>query len=91
MAKSDKPEQPETGCKFCTDPDFAFRHTLEDDALMRIAEIAVDILAEGAIINMANSKRLREAVEFFQGLDTIEAQMKRAAESLQEISSDLGP
>lgn len=78
------------GCKFCTDPDFVFRHAIEDDALLRIAEIAVDLLNNPVGVEYAAAvKRLREAIEFFNDLDNHEAQQKRAVKILKEIERDL--
>lgn len=88
MVNPIEPDQPQGGCRFCTDPDFAFRHTMEDDALLRIAEIATEITTTGMVGDVR--RRLVEALQFFRDLDTAEAQTKRVIVSLTEIAEDLG-
>lgn len=87
MSKSIKAKEPLTGCQFCTDPDFALRHTLEDDALMKIANIAADMFTVG----WTNERReeLWQALEYFRDLDTVADQSKRAIQALRTIEQDL--
>lgn len=78
----------ECKCRFCNDADFAFRHTMEDDALLRIAELATDIAAQG-ILDKELLKKLKEALQFFNDLDDHVAQEKRAIAALRRIEDDL--
>jgi hypothetical protein len=84
-----KAKKASTGCQFCTDPDFALRHTLEDDALLRIAEIANELFTHFGWNSSEHRQRLWEALEYFRDLDSVEAQQKRAIKALEAIEQDL--
>lgn len=90
MPKLFKADQPVLGCEFCNDPDFALRHTLEDQLLNKIAQVAFEITQQ--VTHMVPAERmieLRALLKDFAELDSIDAQQKRAVKALRAIEDDL--
>lgn len=88
-----KRKQPQGGCQFCNDEDFARRHMREDEILNEIATLANELVREYHATASHSLKqkldRISLMLQQFKELDNEMEQVKQAAKSLKVIEEEL--
>lgn len=92
---SKKTKATESTCEFCANPEWAVMHMVEDEALMRVANAAAELLScRRATISAERErslewKELAESLVDFRNIEHTKAARLASVRSLQQIEADL--